>query len=61
MLHRKKAHSVAPVEDYDCSKSRTKIGLSIDITVQKCYLHKCATKLRMSYNVEQHTSAGTSH
>ena len=29
--------------------------LSIDITVQKCYLHKGATKLHMSYIVEQRT------
>ena len=35
-----------------------KIGLSIDITVQKCYLHKSATKLHMSYIVEQHNNAG---
>ena len=61
MLHQKKAHSAAPVEDYDCSKSRTKIGLSIDITVQKCYLHKYATKIHMSYIIGKHTSAGTSH
>ena len=31
------------------------------LLVQKCYLHKCATKIHMSYIIEQHTSAGMSH
>ena len=39
-------------------KLRTMIALSPEqrLSVQKCYLHKCATKIHMSYIIEQHTT-----